>query len=450
MMQAEFTYEGRNLMRLISVLAVLAVVVAVLPAQIPSGHYVVSSLRQPTAGSVGGLAIVHPTGAVPPTIITGLGNDLTGVGSPGYVGANSVAYSPNDGFLIVGEGVPLGGSVDIHQIFVVGGAVVLDLPVFVGTGILTGPETPGITQIVMLANGNAVFSVAVLDNTGPLAGSPIGLFDRATQTVSAIPMPPLIGVPNALAVDEVGGVIYLGMWGQGAVWSVPIAGGTPIQIAQVSNYIWSLALDENRNLMICNGSSTDRVDVQTGQVLETFSTTTALAVAVEQTTADPIAYVFGAQASDVVRLASTGPTVVASGVLDLASGITIVDSAREYGTATPGLTDYAFRTFPGVGGLPIAGNTSYAVQVDAANGNSNLGVLAASFGQSSLPVLGIQLLVDPTSAVALGAFPAGAPIPFALPAGLPPTVVFLQSIHLDAGNPRGLASSRGLQLTTIQ
>jgi hypothetical protein len=133
-----------------------------------------------------------------------------------------------------------------------------------------------------------------------------------------------------------------------------------------------------------------------------------------------------------------------------ASGITMVHSAIEYGTATPGATGYAFQTFPGVGGLPIAGNQSYALQVEAANGNSNLGVLVASFGSGSLPLLGIQLLVDPGSAVALGAFAAGTSIPFPLPPGLPATFVFIQSIHLDAGNPSGLAATRGLQLTTIE
>lgn len=192
---------------------------------------------------------------------------------------------------------------------------------------------------------------------------------------------------------------------------MPLAGGTPTQVAQVGSQIWNLALDENRNLPASNDLRDNRVDVQTGLVLQTFSTNAARGVAVEHATADPI--VFANTRPSVYRLTSAGLTLIAPTLLTVSSGIAIVASAAEYGVANPGLTDYAFRTFPGVGGLPIAGNASYTGQVDAASGNNNLGVLAMSFDQSSLPVLGIQLLVDPASAIAAGAFPAGVPMPSA-------------------------------------
>lgn len=430
-------------MRPTSLLSALAITASFASAQIPSGHYVVSSLRPPSQ-TAGGLAIVHPTGAVPPVVISGLSAGLTGAGGPNYSGANCVEHAP-DGFILVGEVAAPGDSVDLHQILVSGGSVLLDLSVNIGVGSPNGQD-PAISQIAMLANGNAVFSFNSLDSTGPLVGDGIGLIDRFQQTVSAIPIASFpAGTINGLAVDESAGLIYFGMWGQGTVWSIPIAGGTPTQLAQVASSIWNLDVDQDGNVLVCAGSQVVRLDAQGGQVLETIQTGSTMGIEVEHSTGDPIAYVF----STTIRRLDGSGTNIQSGVLSHASGLTVAQSAVDYGIATPGSTDYAFQTFPGVGGLPIAGNASYAVQVNAADGNNNLGVMVASFNLGSLPLLGIQLLVDPTSAVALGAFPAGSPVPLALPAGLLPTIVFLQSVHLDAGNPSGLAATQGLQLTTI-
>jgi hypothetical protein len=436
-------------MRFGATLTACALAMGSVAAQVPPGHYVVSGLRVNNGATLGGLAIVHPTGAVPPTIITGLADDLTGANMPGVTaGANCVVHSP-DSFLIAGPVAQNGAGLQLHQVLVVGGAAILDQPVFVGTAMTAG-SVLGVTQLAMLANGNVVFSVHGLDNTGPLGGAGIGLLDRSTQAVSPIPIAMPQGSINCLLVDEPNGLIYFGMFGTGDIWSTPLAGGAVSSVAQVGSYIWNLAMDESGNLLVGVSDDVHRIDPQTSQTLETFPSVggLALGVAIERATADPLVYVSGS--GEVSRLRATGNLVVATVPLGHASGITVVNSVAEYGAATPGATDYAFRTFPGVGGLPVAGNLSHALQVDASNGNANLGVLVASFGQSSLPLLGIQLLVDPASAVALGAFPAGSSVPFAIPPGLLPTPVYLQSIHLDAGSPNGLASTRGLQLTTIE
>jgi hypothetical protein len=417
-------------------------------AQIPAGHYVVSSLRTSASGT-GGLTIVHPTGAVAPQPITGLPPELVGAGSANTSGANSV-LDAKDGFLLAGNLSSTGTPVNLYELVVVNGAVVFSQTTNVGIG-GNRAESPTVNQMALLANGNVVFAALNIDPAGPLGGQSIGLWDRSTATVTGIPIPMPTGWINGLTVDEANSTIYFGMWSANDIYSAPITGGNPTLVTSVPGNFWNLARDQDGNLLAAAGSNLYRIDPQTGQTLETIPSGAGnlLGVSIERPTADPIGCAGNSAGGQVVRLQASGAQTIGP-ITGLVSGITVVDSVLEYGTATPGSTDYAFRTFPGVGGLPVAGNANHAVQIDAANGNTNLGVLAANFGSASLPLLGFQLLVDPAGAVALGPFPAGSPIPFALPPGLPQTSVFLQSIHLDAGAPQGFAASRGLNLTTIE
>lgn len=429
-------------------LAALVLISGSVTAQIPSGNFVVSAISS-SNGTPGGLTIVHPTGAVPATPITGLPGELTGFGIVGNVGANCVIDS-TDGFLIAGELAPNFGTVSIHQMIIVGGALIFDQVVPVGTGSVPATIQPMISQMAMLANGNVLFATAGLDNTGPLGGASFGLLDRGSQSITPIPVAMPNGTLNGMAVDEAAGTIYFGMFSTNGIWSVPMAGGTPTFIAPAGGLFWNMSLDQDGNLLVASGTSVKRIDVATGVYLETLTGSfgNVGGIAIERPTATVIG-VPGSGSANVSRFEPGGATLIET-ISGHPSGITIIDTVSEYGVATPGATDYSFRTFPGVGGLPVAGNGNYAVQIDAANGNNNLGVLVASFGQTLLPVLGIQLLVDPNSAVALGPFPAGSAIPFPLPPGLPETPVFLQSVHLDAGNSSGLAASRGLLIITIQ
>lgn len=416
---------------------------ASLSAQIPSGSYVVSSFQISATSPTGGLAIVHPRTPGPATIVTGLPAELTGTNSP-VVGANCVAYRPDDGFLLVGEIAGTNDTIELHEIFITGGAVLIDQKTVVGTG---SSSAASITQIAMLPNGDAVFGTSNLVNSAPLFGSKFGYFDRTTNTVTPIPIAAPGGIVNAMAVDPALNRIYFATGVN--VQYAPLTGGAPTPIASIPSSV-GLAVDQDGNLLTAWNTSVDRIDVQTG-ALTTIATVglNPNGLFIEKATGAPVVALNGLSTPGILWVNGSTPQTLATNVLGVCSGVAVVDSAQEYGPATPGTSSYAFRTFPAPAGLPIAGNTTHAVAVDTTSGPGNIGLLAASFGPANLPVFGITVLVDPTGAVVVGPFAPGTSVPLPIPAGLPPASVFLQGIHLDAGNPNGFAATAGLRIETI-
>jgi len=119
-----------------------------------------------------------------------------------------------------------------------------------------------------------------------------------------------------------------------------------------------------------------------------------------------------------------------------------------YGAATPGC---AGPSTLGGNSEPKVGNAAYGFVMGNAQA-STVGVMALALGQSSLPVIGINVLVDPASAVTLGitadGFGQGV-----MPWSIPPSAsnvglqVFAQALWLDLCGSQLWASSPGLRVT---
>lgn len=407
---------------------------------VPGGHYVVSSFQNTASSPLGGLAIVHPRTPGPATIVSGLPGELTGDGT-GRVGANCVSYRPDDGFLLVGEISRAGETIELHELVVVGGMMVVDIKTVVGTAVT---NDGAINQIAMLPNGDAVLAVANLTNTAPLFGSSFAYYDRSTATVSPISISS--GYVNSIAVDPDLDRIYYGT--TNGIFHAPLTGGGSTLLAP-GNFVPSMALDQNGDLLVLS-NGVKRIDVQTGAItVVAIPAGTPNGMFIERATGSAVVTLNGLPAAGTLWINGSTPQTLATNMTGVGSGVAVVDSAQDYGAPTPGASSYAFRTFPMPGGIPIAGNTAHAVAIDATSGPGNIGVVAANFSNASLPVLGINLLVNPTGAVVVGPFAPGTSVPLPIPAGLPPTVLFLQGIFVDAGNPQGFASTAGLRIETI-
>ncbi len=119
-----------------------------------------------------------------------------------------------------------------------------------------------------------------------------------------------------------------------------------------------------------------------------------------------------------------------------------------YGAATPGC---AGPSTLGGNSEPKVGNAAYGFVMGNTQA-STVGVMALALGQSSLPVIGINVLVDPVSAVTLGitadSFGQGV-----MPWSIPPSAsnvglqVYAQALWLDLCGSQLWASSPGLRVT---
>jgi hypothetical protein len=99
--------------------------------------------------------------------------------------------------------------------------------------------------------------------------------------------------------------------------------------------------------------------------------------------------------------------------------------------------------------LPLAGTT---IDLDVTNGPaSSLAVLGFGLSQTSIPVLGCDLLISPVLATVVVSFDASGAGTFSLP--LPVTsvgaTVTAQAFALDVGGPQGFSATNGLQITVL-
>ena len=119
-----------------------------------------------------------------------------------------------------------------------------------------------------------------------------------------------------------------------------------------------------------------------------------------------------------------------------------------YGAATPGCAGASTLV---ANSEPRVGNALFGYAMANTQPNS-FGLLALALGQSSLPALGVNVLVDPLSAVTLGVAADGfgqSVQPFAMPA-TPANIglaLFAQALWLDLCGSEWWASSPGLRVT---
>ena len=104
-------------------------------------------------------------------------------------------------------------------------------------------------------------------------------------------------------------------------------------------------------------------------------------------------------------------------------------------------------------GPPLLGNASFAVQAGQTLGSAPV-VQLLGFSQTSVPILGINVLVNPAiapSLVATGVGPGMGQATFPLPipnvAGFAGASLYAQIVTIDSGAALGLAASDGMQFT---
>jgi hypothetical protein len=124
-----------------------------------------------------------------------------------------------------------------------------------------------------------------------------------------------------------------------------------------------------------------------------------------------------------------------------------IEAPITYGTATPGCVGSAELTS---NSEPRLGNELFGFAVDNAPANS-IGVIGLSLGTATLPVLGVQLLVDPITAVAVvltsdAAGESGYALAIPTTAGNVGLHIYAQTLWLDACGSQLWSSSAGIDV----
>jgi len=434
------------------------VLASVVGAQVPDGSYVVSAFGE-TSRPGGGVFIVDPRTPGPPTVVTGLGQDLLGV--PGQTqGANCVAVRPDDGALLVGEIASSPTEIELHEIRLAGSNAVVDNKIRVGT-LAQGVSGNGLHAIALLTNGDALIGVHGLVNGPPLYGAKVAIV-RRNGTVVGVPLTGTIsGVANGIAVDRTETTGYVAILppsrSYSTIYAFPLpAGGLATQLGTVVGAGAALAVDSAGRIVSTSFSPRGIValDPTTGTLSLVGSTGSTPNGANLEAATDFAVYVLNGFHSPGLEVGwiDAGGTAHAltNALTGVGSGIAVLHDPRTYGVTTPGTFLYQWQVAPNPGGLPRVGNASFALQLTASGGGSAVGFLLAAVGSGDIPVLGFRLLLAPTSLVSLGPVPASGTIPMPVPSVAPIGVpVFFQTLHVDAGAPLGLAASNGLRLTLL-
>lgn len=118
-----------------------------------------------------------------------------------------------------------------------------------------------------------------------------------------------------------------------------------------------------------------------------------------------------------------------------------------YGIATPGCVGSAELTS---NSEPRLGNELFGFAIDNAPGNS-IGVIGLSFSTATLPLLGIQLLIDPITAVPIllssdAAGESGYALPIPTTPGNVGLHIYAQTLWLDACGSQSWSSSAGIDV----
>ena len=444
----------------------VSLLTAAAAAQVPQGSYVVSTFHSGTR-TPGGLFLVEPRVASAPVAVQGLGNDLTGVGTGTMAaGANCVALR-RDGMLVVGELGQAGTAIDLHLITLAGANAVLDVTIPVGTvasGTLGGG---GIQGIAFLPNGDDVLIALIgLSLAPPLQGAGLAIVSTTARTVKPLvtSLPPGGGF-NACCVDPMGlfaYVSYIPTAGRpnSEIHAVALPAGGNTRLVGAFASIAAMAMDRFGRIIVTQagfGTPTlDSIDPATGAgTMITTLGTNPNAMDLERVTDEIVVVLngFGPAGAEVSHTTRAGvSTPLSNALTGVPSGVAVAHDPWTYGSGTAGNAAYRWQVEPGPGGLPRVGNGSFGVQLLTSAATIAPGALLASTGRAAVPVGGLTLLLDSARLVQVGPVPLSGSVPLPLAPGpaLLGAHVFLQSVHLDAGGPLGLAASNGLEVTVLQ
>ena len=443
----------------------VSLLASIATAQIPNNSAIVSRFRLDGALMPdGGLTVVDLDNPANTADVTGLGDDLAGPTwfSNYDIGANCVLFDERTGKLIVGEQCAPGDDLDIHVLTLFGLNVVSDERYTVCV-----PSGWGRVDQLAWLNGDIVFAMASdFGVSGVMAGHRLGMFrprlgpPGTPGVITPIPLAaPSAQVANALAVDERRGLAYFAIldWNNptSEIYRCPVPGDgvTPApvtSIASVPAYTLNLGLDTAGQLLVGNWQSpTLSIDVT-----QPTAPVTQLSIAINDVNGLTIDNVTGdmllaeASTGTLFRRDGNGAMTPLASVIGSASGIAIHQRVGTYGAATPGQGTYEWELGSSLINAPYLGNTDFEFRMSAEPVAPAASLLALSFGRSSIPAIGLQILVDPFTAV-VPSVPAATSSSYALPLPLIPsligTLLTAQSIHLEWNF--ALASSRGLSVT---
>ena len=117
-----------------------------------------------------------------------------------------------------------------------------------------------------------------------------------------------------------------------------------------------------------------------------------------------------------------------------------------YGDGSPGSNSYAWEISPNAGGLPTVPNPTFSLTVEATPAAPAASSVLIGVNSASIPVLAIELLVDPFQPLLTASLASSTsmtlPLPIPNDPGFLGVELYLQSVHLDTV----LASSDGVRV----
>ncbi len=359
----------------------------------------------------------------------------------------------------------------MHVLHLSGNQVVFAQLFSCGTSVTVG-EIP---QMGLLPDGRVVVGASDLQPGGQLAhffnGGAYNWQGLAILNTTSGQWQPIAvgnwaafaGVINGLAVSRDGNSVYVGAYissSAGALWAVPVAGGTATLVASLPFGASNVAIDDDDTVLVTalNGPpNLFRYDPVAAIMTPVPSASGPLnAIAVERATGNYLICTAngGLPARSVVWRTETGPENVLQQTPTTAtlSAIDVNPNPESYGTGTPALASYRWLT-PNPGGLPQAGNASFSLTVAASQTMVAQGLFVfAAAPVAPVNVLGVDVVVDPASASVFGAVLVDEAT-FALPVPAVPSLVgatlFAQSFWFELVANGGFAASPGVSLTIL-
>jgi len=354
-------------------LAATALLSSSLAAQIPDGHIVWSS-QQGTAGQ-NGIFYSHPRDPLVAVGVIGNLPPALAYSPAGARGGASVLYRRSDGALLAGERAPNGTSVDLHVLHLQGDQVVWAQTLSVGTGIAFGE----ICQSGLLPDGRVVVAASGLAPGSALAQAlttqyqweGIGIVDTIGGGVTPIAISNLGQIPgvlNGVAVAPDGVTLYFCNWitnGSGGLWSVPVTGGTAVQLASLPAGPSSVSIDNDGSVVLPtlvpgSGSNVFRYDPASTTLTAIPTTAGPLnCLAVETVTGNYIVATreTGTPPRSLYWMTPTGTqTLLVSPNMATINGIDVNPNPEVRAPGTPGTARYDWMLAPNPGGLPLLGS----------------------------------------------------------------------------------------------
>lgn len=448
--------------------ATTAFVAAAAAAQIPDGYVLFGTFGSGTGTQ--GLYFAHPRDTVQTvTPVLGLPSDLNGIGS-GSRGVAAVARRDRDGAVLAGERAPAGASVDFWVLQLTGNQVTVAQSYSCGTSAGVG-EIP---QFGQLPDGRIVVAATDLVAGGTMAHffngggynwQGLSILNPVSGAFTTIPVSnwnQFVGVMNGMAVSRDGNFVYLGEYistSSGALWEIPIGGGTMTQAAALPFGASNVTVDQDGTVLVTtlNGPPNlfryDPVSLSTTVV--TTTTGPLNAILLESVTGNYMMATANAGTPNrsLVWRTPAGPdNVLLSPGLGTISAVAINPNPESYGAGTAGAASYAWQLSPNAGGLPQNGNAGFSLTLASDVPSTAIGLVAVAFAPiAPTSVFGIDLLVDPTGAVLLPTtFTNSATVALPLPAG--PTVVglplYTQAVLIETPSGQFVASP-GVELTVL-